>query len=364
MLPLVAPTAWGGSLVTAWACAAILVPTAHAAGLALCSAEPEGSATAQRRRHGRASLVLHFVLAGGNRHLVLQVLSWVRAQCSSGSLECHRASRTGRARRPRPRSPPPQPQTATAVVFVQALWLCSLMVAVPALRTRWLHAPPTAHTELLSAAAAISAFCSLLFQLKALLVFDPSEPAALRFAARALQAGSSSLAWDIGRLPSRTARAYIVCGIGLLWVSVWAARFECFKPFEFGRLSVRICLRTTLCGEFCLQVGLGGALLLATEDMTDRGSLIAYYCLAAACITTGAFVTHGLAGFLRYAGPSASSDENSGDAYSDDGMAAATGWRFWQPFRGGTAFVLAQVSELRLSALCAYVLEAAVSTSH
>ena len=92
-----------------------------------------------------------------------------------------------------------------------------------------------------------------------------------------------------------------------------------------------------------VQVGLGGALLLATEGMTDRVSLICYYCLAAACITTGAFVTHGLAGFLRYAGPSAS-DGNSGDATSDDGTAAATGWRFWQPFRGGTAFVLAQVS--------------------
>lgn len=54
--------------------------------------------------------------------------------------------------------------------------------------------------------------CALLFQVKALLVFEPSEP--LQLLARAFASGSSSLYWDVSRLPSRTGRAYIVTGAG------------------------------------------------------------------------------------------------------------------------------------------------------
>ena len=85
-----------------------------------------------------------------------------------------------------------------------------------------------------------------------------------------------------------------------------------------------------------LWVGLGGALLLATEFLTDAISLSVYYALAAACITVGAFTTHGLAGFLRFSGGGSGGTAGSGNGGS-------SGWRFWQPFRGGTAFVLAQV---------------------
>lgn len=143
--------------------------------------------------------------------------------------------------------------------------------------------------------------CPTPMQLKALLVFEPSEPPPLL--GRAFRAGSASLGWDVSRLPSRTARAYIVSAIGLLWV------------------------------------GLGGALLLATELLSDATSLSVYYALAAACVTIGAFTTHGLAGFLRFSQGSSTS-KGDGDA---GGASAASGWRFWQPFRGGTAFVLAQV---------------------
>ncbi len=84
-------------------------------------------------------------------------------------------------------------------------------------------------------------------------------------------------------------------------------------------------------------MGLGGALLLATEFLTDTISLSVYYALAAACVTVGAFTTHGLAGFLRHSDGSSSGKDGKG------GGGASGGWRFWQPFRGGTAFVLAQV---------------------
>lgn len=46
---------------------------------------------------------------------------------------------------------------------VQALWLCAVVAAVPVLLTRW-RAQQTAHLELLCAAVAIAAYCSLLFQ--------------------------------------------------------------------------------------------------------------------------------------------------------------------------------------------------------
>lgn len=176
-------------------------------------------------------------------------------------------------------------------------------MAVPLLLARWHHAPlQPAFLDLLSAAVALGAYCALLFQLKALLVFDPSEPPP-RLLGRALRAGASGLCWDVSRLPSRTARAYIATGIGMLWI------------------------------------GLGGALLLATEFLTDRLSLSVYYALAASCITCGAFTTHGLAGFLRHSGP------RGGGGGGDAGGAAAASspWHFWQPFQGGSAFVLAQV---------------------
>lgn len=143
-------------------------------------------------------------------------------------------------------------------------------------------------------------------QVKALLVFEPSEPPQLL--GRALRAGSAGLAWDVSRLPSRTARSYIVAGLGLLWV------------------------------------GLGGTLLLATEFLSDPVSLAAYYALAAACVTTGAFTTHGLAGFLRHscADAGAQGGARAQGAARSSGYGGSGGWRFWQPFRGGTAFVLAQ----------------------
>jgi hypothetical protein len=199
---------------------------------------------------------LHFLLSGGARHLVLQAFSW-------------------------------------------ALCFGAVLVAMPLLLARWRQAQ-TPHMELLSAAVAVAAYCALLFQVKGLLVFEPGEP--VQLLARTFASGSSSLYWDVSRLPSRTARAYIVTGIGLLWV------------------------------------GLGGALLLATEFLTDTVSLSVYYALAAACVTVGAFTTHGLAGFLRHSEGSSSSKGGKGGGGSANG-----GWRFWQPFRGGTAFVLAQV---------------------
>ena len=64
--------------------------------------------------------------------------------------------------------------------------------------------------------------CALLFQVKALLVFEPSEP--LQLLARAFASGSSSLYWDVSRLPSRTGRAYIVtgaCAFRHSWRALW-----------------------------------------------------------------------------------------------------------------------------------------------
>jgi hypothetical protein len=189
-------------------------------------------------------------------------------------------------------------------------------VAVPVLLARWHHAQQTAHLELLSAAVALGGFCALLFQVKALLVFDPSQPPP-KLLVRALRAGADHLRFDVSRLPSRTARAYIISGIGVLWV------------------------------------GLGGALLLATEFLTDRLSLSVYYALAAGCITCGAFTTHGLAGFLRHSGPEAAAAAAAAQGVAAQGErgTAPSGWRFFQPFHGGTAFVLAQVDARRCRAL-------------
>ena len=206
---------------------------------------------------------------------------------------------------------------------LQALWLFSLLVAVPVLAARWRQQHGTVHMELLSAAAAVVAHCSLLFQVKALLVFDPAAPLHSLLGG-AFARGRERLAWDVGRLPSRTARAYIVTGIGLLWV------------------------------------GLGGALLLATEFLHDPVSLAVYYSLAAACVTTGAFTTHGLAGFLRFADPPDASSHGggggspgaSGTSSSGGGSTSSSGWRFFQPFQGGTAFVLAQVGAATCGGRC------------
>jgi hypothetical protein len=143
------------------------------------------------------------------------------------------------------------------------------------------------------------------------LVFDPVQ-APPRLLVRALQSGAADLRWDVSHLPSRTARAYIMGGIGLLWV------------------------------------GLGGALLMATELLTDRLSLAAYYALAAACVTCGAFTTHGLAGFLSHSPPAGASSRTR--------RGGAAVWRFWQPFRGGTAFVLAQVGRRAAQPAVAHLL--------
>lgn len=261
----------GDALLSAAAVASACTLLAHLGGVALC----QRGGSPRRVRLPGPRVELHFLLSGGARHLVLQTLSW-------------------------------------------ALWLGAVLVAMPLLLARWRHAQ-TPHMELLSAAVAVAAYCALLFQAKALLTFEPGEP--LQLLSRAFASGSTSLYWDVSRLPSRTARAYIVTGIGLLWV------------------------------------GLGGALLLATEFLTDTISLSVYYALAAACVTVGAFTTHGLAGFLRHS-----------DGSSKGGSAGSTaggGWRFWQPFRGGTAFVLAQALGWALysSALvaCLYLLFQAVA---
>lgn len=77
------------------------------------------------------------------------------------------------------------------------------------------------------------------------------------------------------------------------------------------------------------------------------------------------FTTHGLAGYLRYSQPEpASSAASSGSSASassrssspskggsrgsagDNGLEEggdSRGWRFWQPFKGGTLFVATQV---------------------
>lgn len=191
-------------------------------------------------------------------------------------------------------------------------------------------------------------------------MFEPSEP--LQLLARAFAYGSSSLYWDVSRLPSRTARAYIVtgaawegvqygpgAGVGLgRWQCVVHAssvptwRMACIAAA--GRFpsagATGVASSLPLAGIGLLWVGLGGALLLATEFLHDTISLSVYYALAAACVTVGAFTTHGLAGFLRHSEGGSSSGKQGGS-----GSSASGGWRFWQPFRGGTAFVLAQVRQ-------------------
>lgn len=302
----------GDALLSAGAVAATCTLAAHLGGVALCkkapapsaataaAAAPPATATARRRRrlpwpwHGYR-VELHFLLSGGSRHLVLQTLSLV-----SVSREEDAAAVAARPPCLPARLPTSRPSLPTPNASLQTLWLCAMAIVAPVLAARWRRAPASPHAELLHAASAIAAFCSLLFQLKALLVFEPGPPPALL--GRAFRSGTHSLCWDVSRLPSRTARAYIAAAIGLLWV------------------------------------GLGGALLFATELLSEPTSLTVYYALAAACVTTGAFTTHGLAGFLHF-----SAGSGGGGSGADVSVHGGAGWRFWQPFRGGTAFVLAQV---------------------
>ena len=207
----------GNALLSCWGLASALVPATHCLGVGLYRTAAS-SPTRRRRLPGpwsAAELELHFLLTGGSRHLVLQTLSFVsRPRCS--------ASRQGGAKARLWSScgllAPLPPTGAAPSQTLQALWLCGVLVATPTLHALWrgVRGP---HLELLCAAAAVVGYCSLLFQLKALLVFEPAA-APPKLLSRAFAAGSSSLCWDVSRLPSRTARAYIVTAIGLLWVSM------------------------------------------------------------------------------------------------------------------------------------------------
>ncbi|GAB4819039.1 hypothetical protein N2152v2_006085 [Parachlorella kessleri] len=182
-----------------------------------------------------------------------------------------------------------------------AFWFCSALIALPVLTTKWSNHVDSAQCDLLAAAAAVGAVFSWLFLLKSLLAFDPSRPVRLW---SGLERGSDEIAWDVSKLPSRFSASYVVAGMGVLWA------------------------------------GMGGALLLATNQLTDSTSRLGYYVMAGACFTVGSFTTHGLAGHLRFSGAGAAKKADASGAGGDS--SAANGWRFWQPFQGGTGFVATQ----------------------
>ncbi|KAK9814027.1 hypothetical protein WJX73_009556 [Symbiochloris irregularis] len=91
---------------------------------------------------------------------------------------------------------------------------------------------------------------------------------------------------------------------------------------------------------------MGGAVLLATDSMQDASSKHTHFALSAVCLLVGAFTTHGLAGRMRHAPLMQDlAEEASHSAHS---------WRFWQPFKGGKAFVATQALGWALfaTALC------------
>lgn len=250
----------GDALLSAAAVASASTLVAHVGGVLLCQGGG-GTPTARRPLLHGPSVELHFLLSGGARHLVLQAFSFVSgsglgqqaagygptrpakaAAAASGWSACATPTRFDCL----PCSAPP-PLRARRYGWAPSwwrprccwhagarhrrrTWTCS------ARRARWQHvsghggwwcnmqcrrAAPL--EDLLPCLAHLSgppcpwhclhtpaADCALLFQVKALLVFEPGEP--LQLLARAFASGSSSLCWDVSRLPSRTARAYIVTG--------------------------------------------------------------------------------------------------------------------------------------------------------
>eukprot|EP00884_Botryococcus_braunii_P007964 jgi/Botrbrau1/17169/Bobra.0157s0061.1 len=228
----------------------------------------------------KAKQLLCYPLSGGVDHFIFQVLAWLA-------------------------------------------WGISILVSSPVLFLL-LRGPPGgargAHSELLLGAGCIASVFAELFMIKSLVVFDPEYrpwPARLqpKYSAKALSEADDSVGqsdddndveeetepapttprWQPRWLPSRPAAAAAVVGMGLLWAAV------------------------------------GGVLLLATEYVESSATKVVYFILSGGCLLVAATTTHGLAGKLRYE-----------VSHKNDSGLPPWQWRFFQPFRGGKAFVATQ----------------------
>jgi hypothetical protein len=81
----------------------------------------------------------------------------------------------------------------------------------------------------------------------------------------------------------------------------------------------------------------GLALLLTLEYLPDVASRVLYCCLSLSCLLISASTTYGLGGFLIFV---------KGEKRSD------TMWQFFQPLKGGPAFVATQVRAANVAAGC------------
>lgn len=162
------------------------------------------------------------------------------------------------------------------------VWGISLTIAAPVMLSSQV---PASHVEALLGAAATGAVFALLFMIKGLLVFDPHPGPR----ANGRDSTSGELAtpdWNKALLPTKGVASGVVASMGVCWAVM------------------------------------GGALLYIMPYLENRHSQAMYCAMSALCLVVGATTTHGVAGAIH-------------NQKSD-------GWRFWQPFLGGPAFVATQ----------------------
>jgi len=162
------------------------------------------------------------------------------------------------------------------------VWGLSLTIAAPVLLGARV---PETHVEALLGAAAIGAVFSLLFMIKGLLIFDP-HPGPKADGRDSCTGDLAVPRWNMALLPSKGMASGVVACMGVCWAAM------------------------------------GGALLFITPHLDNHHSKATYCILSALCLLVGASTTHGLAGAVRHQ--------------------ESEGWRFWQPFQGGPAFVATQ----------------------
>ena len=187
----------------------------------------------------KVSSYLSFPFAGGSRTLVFQTIAWVSSPAGLGGPPARGPGRYGaqpweppqprplRQRPPRPgatvtlgssappcRSPRARPPAPPARASAspprlapppQVFWFCSALVALPVVRAQWGQPPGEpdagdAQFQLLAAAAGVGAVFSLLFMLKSLLVFNPSQPVRLW---SGLVRGREIVSWDVRKVRGR-----------------------------------------------------------------------------------------------------------------------------------------------------------------
>ncbi|KAG2426507.1 hypothetical protein HXX76_011734 [Chlamydomonas incerta] len=301
--------------------------------------------------------VLFFPLRGGKRHTVFQVFAWALWVLSAAiSLHTWHSALTGDGASGSP------------------IGCRRLLLGL--------------HLDAASGAAAVSGLWSQLFLIKALLVFDAGAGRRRRSQGSSHDAATERDSLSAGHVrtvkgqrgqrgtaaPPGAARGggRRPAGGGRVLLAQQVSDGS-HTPFENQQLLAPRAAAHVVCwlGGGAMSVT-GCLLLLALEHMPDTQSRVLYCCLALSCVFIGASSTHGLGGYLRHVAagaarsagaairrsgsgssssggscrPAAGSEEAEmeaeGGGSSGSSSVEGRGWRFFQPFQGGSVFVATQ----------------------